>query len=127
MGGVVAVRAALKHPGKVERLVLVATSGGVDVARLGGSDWRESYEAEHPAAARWITADRPDHTNELPAVTAPTLLLWGDSDPISQVPVGEHLDSLLSNATLRVLVGGTHSLAVDRADEVAAHIRSHLA
>src|SRR3979409_534484 len=32
MGGIVAVRVALMHPNKVRRLVLVATSGGVDVA-----------------------------------------------------------------------------------------------
>jgi pimeloyl-ACP methyl ester carboxylesterase len=126
MGGVVAVRAALKHPDTVQRLVLVATSGGVDVARLGGSDWRESYEAEHPAAARWITRERPDHTDEIPSITAPTLLLWGDNDAISPVGVGEHLASLLPNVRLRVIAGGTHSLAVDRAGEVAAQIRAHL-
>src|SRR3954469_557471 len=40
MGGVVAVRLALAHPEKVSRLVLAATSGGVDVAGLGASDWR---------------------------------------------------------------------------------------
>jgi pimeloyl-ACP methyl ester carboxylesterase len=127
MGGVVAIRTALRHPDKVQRLVLVATSGGVDVARLGGWDWRAAYRAEHPMAARWITDDLPDHTDELSTVTAPALLLWGDSDPISPVAVGEHLASLLPNATLRVLAGGTHSLAVDLPDEVAAQIRAHLA
>src|SRR5437879_10834250 len=49
MGGVVAIRAALKHPDKVQSLVLVATSGGVDVTGLGGADWRADYRAEHPA------------------------------------------------------------------------------
>jgi pimeloyl-ACP methyl ester carboxylesterase len=126
MGGVVAIRAALRHPGKVQRLVLVATSGGVDVARLDASDWRANYRAEHPAAARWITDDVPDHTDELSAVTAPALLLWGDSDPISPVAVGEHLASLLPNATLHVLAGGTHSLALDLPDEVAARIRAYV-
>jgi pimeloyl-ACP methyl ester carboxylesterase len=127
MGGVVAVRTALKHPDKVRALVFVATFGGVDVAGLGGSDWRADYRAAHPAAARWITNDWPDHTNELPSITAPTLLVWGDNDAISPVAVGEHLASLLPNATLRVVAGGTHSLAVDRAEEVAAEIEAHLA
>jgi pimeloyl-ACP methyl ester carboxylesterase len=36
MGGIVAVRVALRQPTQVRRLVLVATSGGVDVERLGG-------------------------------------------------------------------------------------------
>jgi pimeloyl-ACP methyl ester carboxylesterase len=127
IGGVVAIRTALRYPDKVQRLVLVATSGGVDVAGLGGSDWRPDYRAEHPAAARWITDDVPDHTDELSAVAAPSLLLWGDSDPISPVAVGERLASLLPSAALHVLAGGTHSLAVDRADKVAAQIRAYLA
>jgi pimeloyl-ACP methyl ester carboxylesterase len=126
MGGVVAIRTALRHPGKVQRLVLVATSGGVDVAGLGGSDWRADYRAEHPAAARWITDDVPDHTDELRTLTAPTLLLWGDSDPISPVAVGEHLASLFPSSSLHVLAGGTHSLALDLPDEVAARITAHV-
>jgi pimeloyl-ACP methyl ester carboxylesterase len=127
MGGIVAVRVALTNPDKVRRLVLVATSGGIDVARLGASEWRTDYKAAHPTAAPWITEDRPDHTNEIPSITAPTLLLWGDSDPISPITVGEHLASLLPNANLRVIAGGTHSLATDHAQEVAGHIVEHLA
>src|SRR5712692_501645 len=40
MGGVVAVQAALEHPGAVRRLVLAATSGGVDTRCFGAVDWR---------------------------------------------------------------------------------------
>jgi pimeloyl-ACP methyl ester carboxylesterase len=127
MGGIVAVRVALRNPDKVRRLVLVATSCGVDVARLGGSEWRTEYRENHPAAARWITEGRPDHTEEIPTITAPTLLLWGDRDPVSPIPVGEHLASLLPNAVLRVIPGGTHSLALDHANEVAVQIHKHLA
>jgi pimeloyl-ACP methyl ester carboxylesterase len=127
MGGIVAVRVASLHPDKVQRLVLAATSGGVDVAGLGGADWRADYKANYPAAASWITEDRPDHTDTIPTITARTLLLWGDSDPISPVSVGAHLASLLPNAMLKVIAGGTHSLATDRAREVATQIREHLA
>jgi pimeloyl-ACP methyl ester carboxylesterase len=127
MGAVVAVRVASRHPDRVRRLVLVATSGGVDVSRLGGADWRDEYRRDHPAAAGWITRDSPDQSNEIARITAPTLLLWGDSDPISPVAVGEHLLSLLPNARLHVVTGGSHSLAVDRAREVAPLIAAHLA
>jgi pimeloyl-ACP methyl ester carboxylesterase len=127
MGGIVAVRVALRQPAKVRRLVLVATSGGVDVERLGGADWRTDYMAGYPAAAPWIVEDRSDHSTDIPTITAPTLLLWGDSDPISPIAVGEHLASLLPRGTLRVVVGGTHSLALDHAEEVANHINKHLA
>lgn len=126
MGGIVAVRVALRNRDNVRRLVLVATSGGIEVAALGATDWREDYRESHPSAARWITEDRPDHTDEIRSITAPTLLLWGDRDPISPISVGEHLASLLPNAVLRVIRGGTHSLVLDRADEVASLISEHL-
>jgi pimeloyl-ACP methyl ester carboxylesterase len=54
------------------------------------------------------------------------LLLWGDSDPISPVAVGEHLASLFPSSSLHVLAGGTHSLALDLPDEVAARITAHV-
>jgi pimeloyl-ACP methyl ester carboxylesterase len=127
MGGVVAVRVAARHPGRVRRLVLVATSGGVDVAGLGGADWRPAYRAEHPAAAAWIADEQPDHTADIRAIAAPTLLLWGDSDPLSPVAVGEHLAALLPDARLEIVAGGTHGLAVEHAHDVAARIAAHLA
>jgi pimeloyl-ACP methyl ester carboxylesterase len=126
MGGIVAIRVALRNAARVRRLVLVATSGGLDVASFGGADWRPGYRADHPTAATWITEDRPDHTEEIPLITAPTLLLWGDRDPISPIAVGEHLAALLPNAILRVIAGGTHSLASDHAHDVATQILEHL-
>lgn len=126
MGGIVAVRVALRHPGRVRRLVLAATSGGIDVSRHGAAPWREEYRRIFPAAAGWITEEQPDHTHEIGRISAPTLLLWGDSDPISPVGVGEQLAGLLPHATLRVVRGGTHSFAHDRAPAVAPLIAAHL-
>jgi pimeloyl-ACP methyl ester carboxylesterase len=127
MGGIVAVRLALRHPDRVERLVLAVTSGGVDVAGLGAVDWRIEYRRNFPNAASWVFDGWGDHTADLPRLTAPTLLLWGDRDPISPVAVGEHLASLLPNARLCVLPGGTHALSTEQAPAVAALIRAHLA
>lgn len=103
MGGVVAVRVALKHPETIGRLVLVATSGGVDVAGVGGADWRGGYRRANPTASTWITEDVSDHTREIPSIGAPTLLLWGDAGLISPVAVGERLASLLPKAELRIV------------------------
>lgn len=127
MGGIVAIRVALRNPRLVRRLVLVATSGGVDVASLGGADWRPNYRAVFPAAAPWITDERPDHEDDLRRLSAPTLLLWGDADPISPVAVGERLLSLLPRAAIHVISGGTHDLARDDPARVAGFIFAHLA
>lgn len=126
MGGVVAIRAALRKPAYVRRVVLCATSGGVDVERLGGADWRDGYLQEYPDSARWITGEHADLSDEIKSVTMPTLLIWGDSDPISPVAVGEHLLSLLPDATLRVIEGGSHSFACDEPELTAQLITDHL-
>lgn len=126
MGGAVAMAVTLRNPTKVRRLVLAVTSGGVDMTGLGGSNWRETYRANNPAAARWVTDERPDHTADLPSVTQPTLLIWGDADPISPLAVGHHLEALLPNAVLRIVPGGDHSFVEERPDEIAPWIVEHL-
>lgn len=127
MGGIVAVRLALAYPDRVTHLVLAATSGGVDVAQLGAADWRDDYRSEYPDAADWITAEQPDHTAEIGGISAPALLLWGDTDAISPVAVGRRLAALLPKARLHVIAGGDHGFARDRAAEIAPLVRAHIA
>lgn len=126
MGGVLALRAALEHPERIRRLVLVATSGGIDVQRLGGVDWREGWRAFHRQAPSWFLDDRTDVTEQLAYVRPPTLLVFGDSDPISPVPVGEFLRDRIPGARLEIIAGGTHDMAAEHPDAVAALIRLHL-
>jgi pimeloyl-ACP methyl ester carboxylesterase len=126
MGGLIAVRSALKAPDKIRRLVLTATSAGAPVEDLGGSNWRPDYRNAFPSAAKWITEIRQDLSSEIPSIRAPTLLIWGDSDPISPIAVGQRLLELLPNAQLHVVKGGDHDLAIRHADEVAAVVQAHL-
>ena len=126
MGGIFAARLALQYPERVNRLVLTATSGGIRVKDFNMADWRAEYRAEYPRAAAWITGDSPDYTREIGRIRAPTLLLWGDADPISPVAVGEHLRELLPDARLHVVPGGDHALARDRATEIAPLVAAHI-
>ena len=127
MGGAVALRVALTHPTKVRRLVLAATSGGLDVAGLGAADWRAEYRQSFPNAAPWITETRPDFSAELPRVAQPALLLWGDADPISPLAVGRALWQMLPHATLAVIAGGDHGFVHDRPGDVLEVIEHHVA
>lgn len=119
MGGVVGVRLALHIPEKITHLVLVATSGGIDVSSLGGEDWRNAYLSSFPHSQRWITTEKPDYSADLANIICPTLLIWGDSDPISPPSVGERLSNLIKGSKLHVIVGGNHDLGKERAHEIA--------
>lgn len=126
MGGVIAVRLALKRPDLVRRLVLCVTSGGVDMAGLGAGDWRPDYRKSFPDAAAWITAPLASPFLPVEEIVAPTLLIWGDLDAISPVSVGRHLAERLSTAHLEIVAGGDHDVAVTHADIVAELIRKWL-
>lgn len=127
MGGVIAMRVALAKPERVTHLVLAATSGGVDVAGLGGEDWRPSFHRANPTLPRWFSEARDDLSPQLPAVAIPSLLLWGDADPISPLAVGRRLAALLPDAALQIVAGGDHELVETHARLVAPLIDRHLA
>ena len=122
MGGVIAVRAALARPQHVRGLILAATSGGVDVGALGGTDWRPAFRASNPNTPPWFVDDHEDLSPRFADVRAPVLLLWGDADPISPVAVGERLARLFVSAELVVVKGGTHDLVSERSGEILPYI-----
>jgi len=126
MGGVLAARLAVERPGRVDRLVLCATSGGVDVRRLGGAEWRDGFRAARPEVPDWFELDRTDLTGRLGAIRAPTLLLWSDIDPVSPPAVGRFLTARVPGSRLVTIAGGSHAFAAERPDEVAPHLRAHL-
>ena len=126
MGGVIAAHVALARPSLVRRMVLCVTSGGVDMVGLGAAEWRADYRRSFPKAADWITATRASPPLPVEKIAAPTLLIWGDADPVSPVAVGRHLEARLPNARLEVISGGNHDLATVHPDRVAALIARHL-
>ncbi|SFB57083.1 alpha/beta fold hydrolase [Azotobacter beijerinckii] len=127
MGGVVAMLAALERPELVTHLVLTATSGGMDMESLGAQDWRPLFAEANLVVPQWFIDYREDLTPRLAELRMPTLLLWGDDDPISPVSVGQRLAALLPRAELHVFPGGDHRLAKILATEVASLIDRHLA
>jgi len=126
MGGVLALRIALEQPERARKLVLLATSGGVNVAALGGVDWRDTFRRLRPQAPDWFVEDRTDVTPELAKISHPTLLVYGDADLIAPPAVGYLLQSRLPNARIEVLPGATHDLELEQPDVIAALIEAHL-
>jgi hypothetical protein len=81
---------ALERPDLVTRLVLVVTSGGIDMKSLGDQNWREGF-----ALANSLL--------ELREISQPVLLVWGDADLFSAVAVGRRLLELLPSARMHVV------------------------
>jgi poly(3-hydroxyoctanoate) depolymerase len=127
MGGVIAIGLALEEPARVSSLTLTATSGGIDVAALGGLDWRAGFRAERPEVPGWFEQDRTDFTAQLGRIRAPTLLLHGEADPLCPPAVPAFLRARIPGARSVLVPGGTHAFANERPDEAARAIRAHLA
>lgn len=126
MGGIVAIRLALEKPGLVTHLVLTATSGGIETSELGAQDWRESFHAANPAYPRWFADYAEDLSEQIRKIDIPVLLIWGDSDPISPVAVGQRLASLFPNSQLCIIPQANHDLANAFPDTVARLIDQFL-
>lgn len=126
MGGVVAIKTALREPRCITHLVLVATSGGMRMSDMNAEDWRPGLMAAQPQLPRWFVDYNEDLTEQLSSVSVSTLLIWGDSDPISPVAAGYRLKHHLPNAELRIIEGGEHDLANRLASIVAPLIDGHL-
>lgn len=126
MGGAVALQAALERPDRIRRIVLAATSAGLNVAALGGADWRPDYRRAYPNARLSILDTWPDLSARLASIAQPVLLLWGDADPISPLAVAARLARLLPDARRVIIPGGDHGFIAGRAADAARAIRDHL-
>ena len=125
MGGIFAVQAALQKAEQVQALVLVATSGGIDLSPFQVADWREDYQQSF-TVPDWFVQHQSDLTGSLERIQCPVLLIWGDADPISPVAVGQALHRQIPHAELHIVSQGQHDLAYVHAEHVAQLIQNFL-
>lgn len=126
MGGIFAVQAALQKAEQVQALVLVATSGGIDLSPFQVADWRVDYQQSF-TVPDWFIQHQSDLTDSLERIQCPVLLIWGDADPISPVAVGQALHRQIPHAELHIVSQGQHDLAYAHAAHVARLIQNFLA
>ncbi|KJH61598.1 alpha/beta fold hydrolase [Acinetobacter calcoaceticus] len=126
MGGIFAVAAALQKPQLVKGLVLIATSGGIDLERFNVRDWREAYRQAFFKYPDWFVTTNINYEEFLSDISVETLLIWGDNDLVSPVQVGQYLNQKFENSTLYVVKNGDHQLAEKHADEVSVQIETYL-
>ena len=126
MGGIFAVAAALQKPELIQGLVLIATSGGIDLSPFKVADWRHSYAKEFLNYPDWFMTTTINYEVQLAQIQQKILLIWGDQDSISPVAVGVYLLRLLNQAELKIIHGGEHDLAHRYAVEVSDYIQQYL-
>ena len=86
MGGIFAVQAALQKPEQVEALVLIATSGGIDLSSFNVADWRQDYQQTFNVPD-WFVQPQVYLDDLLYKIEYPVLLIWGDADPIANYQI----------------------------------------
>ncbi|NNP70982.1 alpha/beta hydrolase [Acinetobacter sp. Ac_5812] len=126
MGGIFAIAAALQKSDLVKGLVLIATSGGINLDRFQVQDWRQFYQQAYIEYPDWFVTTKVDYEQNLPDVEIETLLIWGNQDPISPIEVGQYLNQILQKSELYIVEGGNHQLAEQCADEVGIQINDYL-
>jgi pimeloyl-ACP methyl ester carboxylesterase len=128
MGGLVAGGVAADHPERVDRLVLV------DAGFLSlDPTWRHRFTGplrtlpwtsptiipvllrdlarSGPLRMAGATAEvlRKDWSHKLPAITAPTLVVWGQHDRVCHPRIGEQIASSVPDARLVIIRGAGHN------------------
>ncbi|CAM4222807.1 hypothetical protein F901_02267 [Acinetobacter dispersus] len=126
MGGIFAIAAALQKTELVKGLILIATSGGINLDRFEAQDWRQFYRQEYVEYPDWFVTTKVDYEQSLSDIEVDTLLIWGDQDPISPIEVGQYLNQILQKSKLYIVEGGDHQLAEKCAEEVAIQINDYL-
>jgi pimeloyl-ACP methyl ester carboxylesterase len=87
---------------------------------------RSGLRATLEAARTIVPDDLDDLVARYPAVDVPTLLLWGDSDPVVPLGVGRRLERELPRARLEVLEACGHIPHEERVDASLAVLGSFL-
>lgn len=141
LGGTACARLAAERPELVDRLVLVAPAGMPSGRRIAGYalPLLAALRLTTPAFLARLTLDatragprallrgglyaaRADVREQAPAIAAPTLLLWGDRDPLVPLSLAEEWQRAIPAAKLAVLHGVGHVPMVERPHEAAAAI-----
>ncbi len=126
MGSAIALRLALEYPERIRRLVLVVPCGAVNALNFGALDWRERFLMARPHAPRWFVHDASDFSARLSSIQAPTLLVFGEDDPIAPPAIGQFMLAQLPSAKLEVVPDASHDLEEEHPAFLASLIEAHL-
>jgi len=91
--------------------------------RLGSPDWKAATPLMRATLSRVLQEDLSEQAR---AITAPTLLIWGENDSATPVWMGKKLAQLISSSRIHIIEGAGHYVFLDRPGEVTSLIWDHL-
>ncbi|MBA2284942.1 MAG: alpha/beta fold hydrolase [Ktedonobacteraceae bacterium] len=146
MGGYICIQLAVQRPDSVRRLVLIAPAGLPGGRTIRGylvplllAIWYTTptflvilfYDALRTGPLMLLRAAQDllskDMREDLKAIKAPTLIIWGVNDTLVSPQLGRVLRQEIANARLLVLPGAGHIVMFDRAREVNRALLEFLA
>ena len=146
MGGLICLRVAARHPELVARLALIAPAGLASRRSTVGHvvPLLRALAQSPPALVPVLVRDalhagprtlwqasrdllREDVRADLAAVRCPTLLVWGERDPLVPPTLAEVFRSEIENCRLLLLERAGHVPMFDRPHEVASALSAFLA
>lgn len=151
-GGRIASYFASKFPGKIQKLILIDTSGiyhrGLflqikrflfgSVAKLGKKltnstvlrkffyklvREKDYQEASPNMQKTMLNLIKTDLTHEFRRISIPTLIIWGGEDRITPLSDGQQINKLIKSSKLKIVKGARHSPFYTHAGEVVKIIK----
>ena len=136
MGGRIALALALARPARVNRLILVATS-----PRAAGTRWLvragmmaadlpllrgRHRQPRHAMKAQFDATTRFDCTARLSQITAPALIVHGESDHIAPAAQARQMHALIPGSRLVMIDGGHLAPLLTRHEQVVSEVSAFL-
>ena len=152
LGGAVAIRLAARRPQSIERLFLLDSAGLLydppqalephtreearELIRLvtGGVAWTPGFvldgmirRAAGPARRAYLRSEEPtDVKQDLPRLSVPATIVWGERDRLIPLDHGEALRDAIADSELIVLAGVGHVPQTEAPREIVRIIEERL-
>ncbi len=153
MGGAIALEFALRYPGRVAALILVATGARLPVSREIISGLASDPRSTTEKLARWALGAQPelnlsrlhlrrlrevpietlrndfeacdafDRRADLSRVSGPVLVLWGDADRMTPAKLSSELVDGIPGARPAMVHGAGHMVMLEAPDSVEAKMQ----
>lgn len=147
-GGKVAMCLAIKHPNRINRLILLSPSGlkpkrtMINQCRIFSIRWigkltklfmpnlfqnwfiprfgSKDYQNAGPMKSILVRSVNEDLTHEIPKIRCETLILWGDRDEETPPEMGKRIHQLIQNSRLELFSQHGHQLHLDGGSHLCA-------